>query len=413
MKTLLTILIFAYTLCAYSSSFDSAFGRVPTMSPKEASAIKEASETNDTSKALEILKEASSKKWAGSAIWFNLANVQMSCDDTLSAIESYRQAIKHMPSFFMAQKNLAFALEKVGREDEAFVEMKKALALSGGSDCSILSRLASRSARNGDFSSALNFCNQALMYDSSNKEMFFAKAIFLFELGMFAECEKICTSILSQNEKHVDALRLIGKSRATRGDYKSAISAFEILKNSGKAKVSDLAFLGDLLAREKLYQRSAENYLKADKRESLEKVAFAMLYSGDTIGALNLSDKLANPVKLKLVGLANINLSKNVEAKKNLEEYLTMRPDDLYVALRLADIYFAEGQYTKAQALYVQCQSDLKLMLSALYGEMKVELAKSNYRQALRIAQRIEKINPTSEISNYAKMLEKHCAEME
>jgi tetratricopeptide (TPR) repeat protein len=142
-------------------------------------------------------------------------------------------------------------------------------------------------------------------------------------------------------------------------------------------------------------------------------VAFAMLYSGDTIGALNLSDKLANPVKLKLVGLANINLSKNVEAKKNLEEYLTMRPDDLYVALRLADIYFAEGQFTKAQALYVQCQSDLKLMLSALYGEMKVELAKSNYRQALRIAQRIEKINPTSEISNYAKMLEKHCAEME
>ena len=344
MKTLLTILIFAYTLCAYSSSFDSAFGRVPTMSPKEASAIKEASETNDTSKALEILKEASSKKWAGSAIWFNLANVQMSCDDTLSAIESYRQAIKHMPSFFMAQKNLAFALEKVGREDEAFVEMKKALARSGGSDCSILSRLASRSARNGDFSSALNFCNQALMYDSSNKEMLFAKAIFLFELGMFAECEKICTSILSQNEKHVDALRLIGKSRATRGDYKSAISAFEILKNSGKAKVSDLAFLGDLLAREKLYQRSAENYLKADKRESLEKVAFAMLYSGDTIGALNLSDKLANPVKLKLVGLANINLFKNVEAKKNLEEYLTIRPDDLYVALRLADIYFAEGE---------------------------------------------------------------------
>ncbi len=413
MKTLLTFLIFICALFAYSSPFDSAFGRVPTMSPKEASAIKEASEANDVSKALEILKEASSKKWAGSAIWFNLANVQMSCDDTASAIESYRQSIKLMPSFFMAQKNLAFALEKVGREDEAFVEMKKALALSGGSDCSILSRLALRSARKGDFSSALNFCNQALMYDSSNKEMYFAKAIFLFELGMFAECEKICTSILSQDENHVEALRLIGKSRATRGDYKSAISAFEILKKSGKAKVPDIVFLGDLLAREKLYQRSAENYLKADKQESLEKVAFAMLYSDDALGALKLSDKLAKPAKLKLVGLANANLSKNIEAKKNLEEYLTIRADDLYVALRLADIYFAEGQYSKSQALYVQCQSDSKMMLSALYGEMKVEIAKLNYRQALRLAKRIEKINPTSEISNYAKLLEKHCSEME
>jgi len=44
---------------------------------------------------------------------------------------------------------------------------------------------------------------------------------------------------------------------------------------------------------------------------------------------------------------------------------------------------------------------------------MKVEIAKLNYRQALRLAKRIEKINPTSEISNYAKLLEKHCSEME
>jgi len=47
MKTLLTFLIFIYALFAYSSPFDSAFGRVPTMSPKEASAIKVASESND------------------------------------------------------------------------------------------------------------------------------------------------------------------------------------------------------------------------------------------------------------------------------------------------------------------------------------------------------------------------------
>lgn len=414
MKTIfITFILFIFASVGVASSLESAFGRVPTISQEEALVIKEATDANDSSKALEILKEASGKKWAGSAIWFNLGNMQMACDDCASAVESYRQAIKLMPSFFLAQKNLAFALEKLGRETEAFDEMKKALALSGGSDCTILSRLASQSARNGDYSSALNFCNQALMYDSSNSDLFFAKAIFLFELGLYQECEKICTSILSKKENHIGALRLLGKSRATRGDYKSAISVFEILKKSGKAESSDLIFLGDLLAREKLYQRALENYLKVGKRESVENVALAMLYSGDVNGVLQISDKLENPFKLKVVGLANINLGKNAKAIENLEKYLELSPNDAYIALRLADIFIVEKEYTKALVMYAQAKSDSKYLLSSLYGEMKVELAKQNYRQALRVAKQIEKINPTSEISDYAKILEKHCAEME
>ena len=410
---LITLLSFLAVEVLCASTLDSAFGRVPTMTAKEASVIKEASEASDNSKALEILKEASEKKWAGSAVWFNLANMQMSCDNIASAVESYRKAIKLTPSFFLAQKNLAFALERLGRGDEAYLEMKKALALSGGSDVSILSSLASRSAQNG-YSSALNFCNQALMYDSKNADLIFAKAIFLFELGLYDECEKICKSILSKKSTHIGALRLIGKSRAKRGDYKSAISAFEILKKSNNAQPADLTFLGDLFSQEKLYKYAVENYLNAGKHDSVENSLLALLYSGDSIGALSIAEKLKDvPLKYKVVGLANYNLGKNLEAKRNLEKYLNECADDAYVSLRIADIYFAEAEYTKAQARYAQAQLDPKMCLPALYGEMRVELAKNNYRNALLLAKRIEKLNPSSEISNYAKLLEKHCAEME
>lgn len=410
----ITLLSFVAVCVGRGSALDSAFGRVPTMSTKEASVIKEASGMSDNAKILEILKEASEKKWAGSAIWFNLANAQMIASDYASAVESYRKAIEKTPSFFIAQKNLAFALEKIGRTDEAFVEMKKALALSGGSDCSILGRLATRSAENKDYCAALNFCNQALMYEPSNADMIFAKAIFLFELGLFDECEKVCASILSKNGENAQALRLIGKSRAKRGDYKSAISAFEILKKSGKAQKCDFAFLGDLMSQEKLYKRAVENYLKADKSSSIENATLALLYSGDSISALEVVQKLGDtPIKFKIIGLANFNLGKLADAKRYLEKYVSQRADDTYTLLRLADIYLAESDFVKAQAMYIQAQSDSKMILPALYGQMRVELAKNNYRSALRIAKQIEKINPSEEISNYAKQLEKHCAELE
>ncbi len=412
MKKFLLILslLFAFS---FATGAELAFGNVPTVSQREAECIAKASEESDKLDALKILKDASTRKWAGAAIWFNLANLQMSTDDVSGAIESYRNALKLYPSFFIARKNLAFALERSGNTNAAFEEMKNALALSGGSDVAILTRMIAHRSREGDVTSALSLCNQALVYDTKNDSLRFAKAIFLFELENFLECEKICEQLLSINPNNVDALRLLGKSRAKRGDFHSSISAFEMLKKSGKAESSDIAFLGDLLFREKLYELALKNYILAKKDTSAENAALAALYSGDSQGALQMSKYFNSPFKDKIEGLANFELGNFEKSITHLKKYLATRSDDSICVLRVAEASLSLGKFDEATEYFSRAQVDKNYKTQSLHGLTRAALGSGDYRMALRFAKRLQAETSNSEISDYIKRLEKYVAEME
>ncbi len=412
MKNIIFILTFFFA-CTTTLIAESPFGRMPTVNSRESEAIASASSKADKQQALQILKEASENKWAGGAIFFNLGNVQMSLGDCEEAISSYKRALELTPSFFLAQKNLSFALESSGKSEEAFDEMKKALALSGGSDVDILMRMVSRYSQLRDFSSALTLCNQALVYDSQNPKLCFAKAVFLFELENFSECEKMCIQLISKNNSDILALRLLGKSRAKRGDIRSAISAFEILKKSGKAEKSDLAFLGDLFFREKLYNFAIENYLLANKNISAENAALALLYSGEPNKTLKVAEMLKSPFKEKLLGSANFELGNFRLALSLLKKYLKLVPDDNHSALVVGESALELGNLAEADEYFARSSIDEKYKTQSLYGKMKVALARNDFRSALKIAKEIEKRNASSEFSDYVKQLEKYIAQMD
>ncbi len=412
MKKFLTIISLLLSLF-FANAAEISFASAPTVSAKEAECIAEASAQSDKSEALRILKVASARKWAGAGIWFNLGNMQMSTDDVDGAIESYQNALKLSPSFFAARKNLAFALERVGDSNGAFEEMKNALALSGGSDVAILTRMIAYHSSARDFSSALSLCNQALIYDSKNKSLRLAKAIFLFELENFLECEKICVDILSSDYTNVEVLRLLGKSRAKRGDFCSAVSSFEMLKKSGKALDSDISFLGDLFFRENLYTLAFENYIIAKKDALAQNVALAALYSGDVESALKMSKHFDSPFKEKLEGLAYFELAKFDKALELLKKYLTVHSDDSVCILRAADAALSLGRFDDATDYFSRVELDGKYKAQSHYGLIRVALGKGDYRSALQIAKRLQKINTDSEISDYIKRLEEYVSKMD
>lgn len=409
-KTITIILMAAFPFLCFANSFDSPFGRVPTVSQKEAAAIKSAAECANDAEALEILGAASEHKWASAAIWFNLANLQMRTGKTAEAVESYKKSLAAEPSFFMAEKNLAFALSRLGKESEAFGEMKKALALSGGSDVPILLWLASRYAKAADYSAALNFCNQALLYDAENTEAVFAKAVFLYETESFADCEKFARRLLENKSFSAQAIRLVGKSRARRNDFIGALSAFEILKKSGEATAADLSFLGDLLFGQKLYAEAAENYAAAKNENSANRVAMACVCGGDFQKALEISKSLRSPDREKIKGLAKIGLGDLQGARKSLSEYVSANPSDAFALCRLAEACFGLGDYSEAEAYYSQVSPDSDFEQAALYGLMKSALARKDYKGALICAKEIEKKYSSREISAYVKYLESYCA---
>ncbi len=411
MKIIIAIsALFAAALCLANPA-ESAFGRLPTVTKREAAAIKEASESGGA-KALEILKAAASEKWAGGAIWFNLGNLQMSEGDAASAAESYRKAAELTPSFFLAHKNLAFALERLGKKEESIAQMKNALALSGGSDPDILSRFVSLRAAEGDFSAALNFCNQYLLYKPGDRRMLFAKAAFLFELGSFGQCEKICSGILASDPSDREALRLLGKSRAMRGDILSAVAPFEMLEKIGGATDGDRAFCADLFFCLKLYPEAAKRYLLAGKASRAENAALAALYSSDLDSALKLADTLPQPSNLKIKGLA-LAESGNSGAIEILKKYLAEKPSDSFAALRLGRLLLDAGKPEEADVFFAAAMSDDRYVLQSLYGSLNAAAARGDIRSALQIARKIEKIKPSKEISEYAAVLESRASSLE
>jgi tetratricopeptide (TPR) repeat protein len=73
--------------------------------------------------------QAATRAWPASALaWFGLANHQLAANRNADAEAAYRQAIAADPTLWAARNNLAFALHRQGRDDEARAVLREALA---------------------------------------------------------------------------------------------------------------------------------------------------------------------------------------------------------------------------------------------------------------------------------------------
>ena len=411
-KILAYAFLFFAALAPRADSFDSAFGRAPEVSAKEADAIKEAAAAATQDEAEKILAEAALHKWAGAAVFFNLGNVRMNKGNTDAAIGDYKKALEKIPSFFAAQKNLAFAYARKNDEKAAFSEMKKTLALSGGGDVQTLLWFVSYHASRRDFSAALSLCNQALIYDPSDSAAQSAKAAFLCELGNYAESEKICLNILGAGYDE-RAAKILGRARAMRGDYVGAISVFEILRKNSKLSAAEVSFLADLYFKKELYKIAAERYLEGGNFASAENAAYAQIKSGDAEAALKTSAALKSPQARKVRGVAYMTLGDNAAAHSELSGYLKDSPADSYAALCLANVCLRLERFLEAEECFARASEDPNLRLSAQYGILRSCAARGDFKKALALAQSISKKYPDEEISDYVKYLRQYVSEME
>ncbi|MEJ2258346.1 MAG: PA2778 family cysteine peptidase [Woeseiaceae bacterium] len=73
--------------------------------------------------------QAAIQSWPWSALaWFGLANHQLAAGRNADAEDAYLQAIAADPALWAAHNNLAFALHRQGRDDEAVALLREALA---------------------------------------------------------------------------------------------------------------------------------------------------------------------------------------------------------------------------------------------------------------------------------------------
>lgn len=408
MKIFAIAVIFIFSLCiASASGGGSVFGAVPSVSRKEAQAISEA-QKSETDAAIGVLESAAKSEWAGSAIFFNLANLYANSGNLEKAEANYRLALEKLPSFFMAQKNLAIVLSESSGKSEAFSEMKKALALSGGSDPDILLWMASHHMEGGDYSEALFCCNQALVYDYQNARARLVKARLLLKLNMLEECRSVCLSLLSKDLRNFDALETLTACRAKAGDYGGAVSAAEIARALGEEDSQTLK-IGDLYFSAGLYSEAAKEYAAnagtGDLKKSLKNALLALIACGKYSDAKKLAPKLGLPDAKMVSAQALAAEGKKSEAIAEYGAYFDSGGRDAKAHFEYAGLLLESGDAIQAGAHFDAASEDSKYALASLYGKMRVAVSMSDFRQALKTAKKIQSIKKSDEIEIYIKHL--------
>ena len=403
MRTIFYAILFVCPCLAVlgQNALESPFGNIPTITKRESAILKKASAQSDES--IKILSEAAGEKNCSAAIPFTLGNFLYRSGNFEAA---YSSALEKMPNFFAARKNLAYSLDRIGKEKQARENFAKALALSGNSDVDILLWLAAYAARRSDYSAALSCVEQALIQVPERLDALYAKAFYLFNLDMYSQAAKICEDILNKKFPDAATLKLLGKCRAKLQDAAGAIAAFSMVPESDADRKKTQIICADILFSKQAYFEAAKIYESEGDRERLLETSKALAYSGEPEKSLKLLSKLPeSPEKSRIRAVANMALGKKDEAKKDFLECIKAAPDDPLACFELAKIFFSEGDFNAAKIYYERAGKDESCAVAAKIGLMSVAVKTGDIDSAISMARALYIQTRREDIGEYLQYL--------
>lgn len=403
--------LFSNLLCA---EIPPSFSAPAQMSPREAEVLKNVSKETLLERKIEILESASAKEWAGLAIFFNLANLNYERGDFSVAVKNYEKALEKSPNFFAARKNLGFTLDAMGEKSKAECEMKKALALSGGSDANILLWLADKYSIDGDWFSALSCCNQSLIYEAKNDAALSLKSQLLYQCGFYSDCLNLTSEILAKDFSRPQIWKTKAMAQIKLGDARGAISSLEALLMLGVDDLNTNISLASLYYNEGLYDKSAELYesILKDKNASVDVLvsgAKAFIFANRPDAALKILNEMhsQNSEILQLKGEAFYALEKFEDAEKFFREFLKKNPHHAGVSLRMGKICKESSRILEAEEFFTTAAFNESLAAEALYGILQCRAGLGDVGGALEILSKLRKIKDSPELAEYEKSLKK------
>ncbi len=407
----LSVLIFVGA--AFCAADFSRLG-APSPSKEEAAAILEAEGllAKDLPGAVKILEQASEKKWAGAALYFNLANLYYRNGNLKGAEKFFGKAVEKSGQFFQARKNLGICLLEMGRHGQARKELGGALALCGGADTQILMLMSAIDARGGDFHSALSCCNQALLYEPENVEMLEAKLGYLSELGKWDDCGHLAKKLVRKGSLAPGVWRVMALSHFKQGDETGALADLELARIRGASDAACEKMLADLYLKKHMpdFARAIFENMgdKTERDAALLRCAGEYFRLSDYGAAEQIctrleASKFSDAARLKAACMSMD--GRGGDAEKYLRAARTKFPEDARLTLDLARICSAQKNYIEAERLFEECCEDESLREAAMYGLLGVAAARADLDSALKVASRLEKLYPSDEISDYVKYL--------
>jgi tetratricopeptide (TPR) repeat protein len=375
----------------------------------------------DPQKAIPALQSLVKQDTSG-VYAFVLGNKYFQSDDLTNAIKQYEVALAKFPDYRRAQKNLAFALIRAGKYEQAIKPLTRTISLGGG-DGRVFGLLGYAYMNQGLNVSAESAFRQALVFEPDNVEFkillvrcAIADKNYDYALALLAE------TIVQYPER--DTLWTLQANLFMQKELpdKAAIS-LEMLRRLGKATPANLFLLGDLYMAQEAPGLALGAYVEGidkDEGKNLAKAlrpAEILINRGAWDEAKNLFAKIrgAGPglsdrdslKLLKLESKVEMATGEGAKAIQTLEEIIQKNPLDGEALMLAGDYYARNGQPEKATFRYQSAGNISGFEADAYVKQAQLLVRSQKYKEAVELLRKAQKLKERPNVQEYLEKVEK------
>ncbi|MBN9693797.1 MAG: tetratricopeptide repeat protein [Verrucomicrobia bacterium] len=375
----------------------------------------------ESQQALALIQGAA-KPGASAQFDFVLGNLQFQDDDVTNAVQSFNAAITKFPDFLRAQKNLGFALLRLGRYEEAVGPLTRAAEL-GGSDGKLFGLLGFAHLSLGQNASAESAYKMSLLYEPNNVEFKLGLVKSALALGNYDLALSLLEELL-QRYPDRDALWALQANVYIQKEQplKAALS-LELLRRLGRATPAQLLLLGDLYLVQEARDLALAAYLEGIEKGATDTLAKS-LRAAEVLAARGdwaSSKKLLESIRanagatwspqselkwLKVSARVALGTGETERALQILDEVAEKDPLDGEALIMAGDGYARSGQPEKAQSRYEQAARREGFEADALVKQAQLLVTARKYDAALELLRKAQKVRPKENVQRYLERVE-------
>lgn len=377
----------------------------------------------DPKRAIPELEAAA--KPSGSAVFdYTLATVYFQGENFTNAVRYYEQALSKFPDYRRAQRNLALALVRDGKLEEAVKPLTRTIAL-GGADGRIYGLLGYAHLTANRFVSAQAAYQQATVFEPDNLDYRLGLVKAYVGLAEFDAAVAMLDELLQRYPDKDNLWALQANVFIQKEQPAKAIVNLEILRKLGKSTAAQSSLLGDLYMTQDSRDQALSAYLEAVDKDGGKtperglRPAEILVSRGALPQAQALLEKirglgsLAGDAELKLLKLeARVAMATGQGEKgiATLEAIVERSPLDGEALLLAGDYYARNGQPEKAEFRYDAAGKLESHAPDAYLKQAQLKVQQQKYTEAVELLRRAQKAKPRESVARYLERVEQVAA---
>jgi tetratricopeptide (TPR) repeat protein len=373
----------------------------------------------DAKKAMAALRDA--VKPSASAVFdFTLGNLYFQSEDLTNAVKHFEAALAKFPDYRRAQKNLAFALVRDGKYNDAIKPLTRTVAL-GGADGKVFGLLGFAYMNQSRHVSAEGAYRQALVFEPDNVDFKLGLVKCSVATANYDHALALIDELLQQYPERDNLWTLHANIYIQKDQPAKAAVSLEMLRRLGKATPQNLYLLGDLYMAQEARELALIAYLDALDKDGGQNFAKALRPAQILVGrgaweesrklfaTIRSAGTLSGADELKLLKLESKVAMASNEGEKaiaTLEQIIQKDPLDAEALLLAGDFYAKNGQREKAEFRYQTAASIQGFEADAFVKHAQLLVQSQKYAQALELLRKAQKIKPRDNVQRYLDKVE-------